>query len=106
MIERKAFFISGSKLTSIAHEKETLVIFDMNNDSVVGVETVNIKNEYDSTEALLLFLQRRHIRVVYVSEMDSETKSKFSNSGIMVKTLLTLTDDWLFNSLYLLPPVF
>jgi hypothetical protein len=24
----------------------------------------------------------------------------------MVKTLLTLTDDWLFNSLYLLPPCF
>ena len=36
MIERKAFFISGERLTSIEHKKKILVIFDMSRDVVVG----------------------------------------------------------------------
>jgi hypothetical protein len=106
MTERKAFFISGDRLTNVTHEKETLVIFDLHNDMVAGVETVNIKNGPVSTEELLFFLRRKHIRTVCVSEMDSVTESMFLGSGIIVETLLTLKEDRLYNSLYLSPPVF
>ena len=58
MIERKAFFISGERLTSIEHKKKILVIFDMSRDEVVGVETVDIEDRFVSTEELLLFLQK------------------------------------------------
>ena len=106
MTERKAFFISGDRLTNVTHEKETLVIFDLHNDMVAGVETVNIKNGPVSTEELLFFLRRKHIRTVCVSEMDSVTESMFLGSGIIVETLLKLKEDRLYNSLYLSPPVF
>ncbi|WP_436418377.1 hypothetical protein KCV26_07000 [Petrimonas sulfuriphila] len=47
MIERKAFFISGERLTRIEHKK-TVVIFDMSHDRVVGVAVktaVALKND-------------------------------------------------------------
>jgi len=37
MFERRAFSISAERLTNIENEKETLVIFDVNNDIVIGV---------------------------------------------------------------------
>lgn len=106
MIERKAFFISGESLANIEHEKKILVIFDMNHDMVVGVETIRMEDEFHSTEELLLFLQRKYIRVIYVSEMDSNTESIFYSFGIVVKSDISPKDDRLFNSLYLSPPVF
>ncbi|MFA5651160.1 MAG: hypothetical protein WC914_08485 [Proteiniphilum sp.] len=107
MIKRKAFFISGTRLTNITREKEELVIFDLNNgDTVTRVETICVKDMHDSTEKLLLFLQRKHVRLVYVSEMDDETKSLFQKYGIQVKTLQEQECDWLCNTLYLSPPSF
>lgn len=106
MIERKAFFISGERLTSIEHKKKILVIFDMSRDEVVGVETVDIEDRFVSTEELLLFLQKKYIRVIYVSEIDSKTENLFLDSGLVVKTSMTIKNDKLFNSLYLSPPIF
>ncbi len=103
MIERKAFFISGSRLTGIAQGKEALVIFDLNYNTVTGVETIHIKNKYDSTEKLLLFLQQKHVSSVYVAEMDDKTKGVFLNYGIKVKTLHEKECDWLCDTLYWSP---
>lgn len=101
MIERKAFFISAERLTNIENEKETLVIFDVNHDMVIGVETIYIKDKFVSIEELLLFLQRKYIRVIYVSEMDKKTEELFLKFGIVVKTARMPDNDRLFNSLYL-----
>lgn len=106
MIERKAFFISGEKLTNIDSKKKILVIFDTNRDMVVGVETINMDDKFVSVEELLLFLQKKYIRVIYVSEMDNERENLFSKFGVSVKTAVMLKDDRLFNSLYFSPPVF
>lgn len=106
MTERKAFFISEEKLTTLDNEKKMLVIFDMSHDMVVGVETINIDDKFVSVEELLLFLQKKYIHVIYVSEIDNEMENMLSNSGVAVKTAATLKDDKLFNSLYLSPPIF
>jgi len=106
MFERRAFSISAERLTNIENEKETLVIFDVNNDMVIGVETIHIKDKFVSTEELLLFLQRKYIRVIYVSEMDNKTEALFLKFGMVVKTAGMLENDRLFNSLYLSPPLF
>lgn len=106
MTERKAFFISEEKLTTLDNEKKMLVIFDMSHDMVVGVETININGKFVSVEELLLFLQKKYIHVIYVSEIDNEMENMLLNSGVAVKTAVTLKDDKLFNSLYLSPPVF
>jgi hypothetical protein len=106
MIERKAFFISGESLTRIEHEKKTVVIFDMSHDRVVGVETISLKDKFVSAEELLLFLQKKYIRVIYVSEIDRETENLFSKFGVAVKTAVALKNDRLFDSLYFSPPVF
>jgi isocitrate dehydrogenase len=87
-------------------EKGILVIFDLKNDMVTGVETVNMQDKYVSTEELLLFIQRKHVQTIYVSEMESEMTIMFSTYGIGVKTLSSLEDDRLFESLYLFPPAF
>lgn len=106
MILRKAFFISAERLTSIENEKETLVIFDMNHDLVIGVETLYIKDKFASIEELLLFLQKKYIHVIYVSEMDNKTKSICYKYSVEVRMAPLQKEDKLFNSLYLLPPVF
>ncbi len=106
MFERRAFFISAERLTNIENEKETLVIFDVNNDMVIGVETIHIKDKFVSTEELLLFLQRKYIRVIYVSEIDKKTEDLFLKFGMVVKTSGMPENDRLFNSLYLSPPHF
>lgn len=106
MTERKAFFISDERLTTLDNEKRMLVIFDMSHDMVVGVETINMDDKFITIEELLLFLQKKYIHVIYVSEIDNEMENMLLNSGVSVKTAVTLKDDRLFNSLYFSPPVF
>ena len=82
MIERKAIFISEDKLTNIFSENKTLVVFDLENNHVIGVETIVLKKKFNSTEEILHYLQRKYINLVYVSVMDIETEIKFSNFNI------------------------
>lgn len=104
MIERIGIFILKDKLTNIYNDDKTLVIFDMRYNRVVGVETISFKKDFVSLEDFLIYLQRKYINLVYVSTMDIETKEKFKNYGIEVKTASTLDDDKLLNTLYLSPP--
>lgn len=106
MIERKAIFISEDKLTNIFSENKTLVVFDLENNHVIGVETIVLKKKFNSTEEILYYLQRKYINLVYVSEMDIETEIKFSNFNIKVKTESMLNDDKLLNTIYFSPPHF
>lgn len=45
MIERKAIFVSQDKLTNLHNENIILVIFDLEANRVVGVETIAFKKD-------------------------------------------------------------
>lgn len=106
MIERKAIFFSKDKLTHLRNEDKILVIFDLEFNRVVGVETITVKKIDMPMEEFLLYLRRIYINVVYVSTMDEETKNKFIYYGIEVKTASMLENDKLLNTLYLSTPFF
>lgn len=106
MIERKAIFVSQDKLTNLHNENKILVIFDLEANRVVGVETIALKKMDMPTEVFLLYLRRIYINVVYVSTIDKETKDKFIKYGIEVKTASMLQNDKLLNTLYLSTPFF
>jgi hypothetical protein len=106
MIERKAIFFSKDKLTHLRNENKILVIFDLEFNRVVGVETITVKKIDMPMEEFLLYLRRIYINVVYVSTMDEETKNKFIYYGIEVKTASMLENDKLLNTLYLSTPFF
>jgi hypothetical protein len=106
MIERKAIFFSKDKLTHLRNEDKILVIFDLEFNRVVGVETIAVKKIDMPMEEFLLYLRRIYINVVYVSTMDGETRNKFIEYGIEVKTAPMLENDKLLNTLYLSTPFF
>jgi len=104
MIERKAIFVSENRLTHLLNENKMLVIFDLEADRVVGVETIAFKKINVPMEELLLYLRKIYIDVVYVSTIDGETKNKFIKYGIEVKIASMLENDKLLNTLYLTTP--
>lgn len=106
MIERKAILVSKDKLTNLLGENKILVIFDLEANRVIGVETIALKKMNMPTEVFLLYLRRIYIDVVYVSTMDEKTKNKFIHYGIEVKTASMLENDKLLNTLYLTTPFF
>jgi len=61
MIERKAIFVSQDKLTNLHNENKILVIFDLEANRVVGVETIALKKMDMPTEVFLLYLRRKSL---------------------------------------------
>ena len=108
MFERKAILISENKITSFDNNDNitTLVIFDIEDNRVVGVETTVLNKDLFCKDELLIYLSRKYINVIYLSTIDGATNSKCIKLGIEVKKVSSIEEDKLLSSLYLMPPFF
>jgi hypothetical protein len=107
MFERKAILISENKITNLDDNDNTrLVIFDLQDNRVVGVETIEMNKDLYCKYDLLIYLSRKYIKVIYLSTIDGITNSKCIKLGIEVKKVTSIEEDKLLSSLYLIPPFF
>ena len=95
-----AIFINKNELTTIHEEKVCVVIFDIEDDKVVGVENINL--EEHNKKSIENWLKQKSINQIYLSEIDNQTHQKLKLNGIKVRTLDTLENDKLFKSLALI----
>jgi len=107
MFERKAILISENKITNLDDNDNTrLVIFVLQDNRVVGVETIEMNKDLYCKDDLLIYLSRKYIKVIYLSTIDGITNSKCIKLGIEVKKVTSIEEDKLLSSLYLIPPFF
>lgn len=95
-----AIFINKNELTTIHEEKVCVVIFDIEDDKVVGVENIDLK-EHDK-KSIENWLKQKAINRIYLSQTDDHTHEKLKLNGIKVRTLDKLENDKLFKRLGLI----
>lgn len=95
-----AVFINKNELTTIHKEKVCVVIFDIEEDKVVGVENINL--EEHNKKSIEEWLKNKSINRIYLSEIDNKTLEKLKINGIKVRTLDTIENDKLFKRLGLI----
>ena len=99
MIMKIAVFLKNNELTMLHEAKAHVVIFNIDKDKVIGVE--NIVLEQQNIDSILIWLNRKSINQIYVSEIDSQIHRMINSHGIRVRTLRTLEDDKLYKTLAL-----
>ena len=95
-----AVFINKNELTTIHEEKVCVVIFDIEDDKVVGVENIDLK-EHDN-KSIENWLKQKAINRIYLSQIDDHTHEKLKINGVNVRTLDTIENDKLFQRLGLI----
>ena len=94
-----AIFLKNNELTTLYEEKVHVVIFNIDKDKVIGVE--NTVLEEQCKDSIVSWLNRKSINQIYLAEIEDYIHEKMNQLGIRVKTLATLKDDKLFNTLAL-----
>ncbi len=95
-----ALFIKKNELTVLHEEKARVVVFDIKEDKVVGVENVFLENK--NNDSIANWLKQNSIKQIYLSKIDIQTYQKLNSKGIKVKTLESIENDKLFKSLALI----
>ena len=96
-----AIFIKNNELTVLNEEKAHVVIFNYEDNKVVGVEHKILEKQ--SNESIEQWLYNKSINQIYLSEIDEQFHHKLKARGIHIRTLEELEDDKLYNSLALNP---
>jgi predicted Fe-Mo cluster-binding NifX family protein len=94
-----AIFLKNNELTVLHEEKVHVVIFNIEKDKVIGVENTILEEQ--NKESIVSWLYHQSINQIYLSEIDEQIHHKINSQGIRVKTLETLKNDKLYNSLAL-----
>ena len=95
-----AIFIKKNELTVLHEEKAHVVIFNIEEDKVVGVENINL--EEHNKKSIENWLKQKSINRIYLSEIDNQTLQKLKINGVKVSTLDTIENDRLFQRLGLI----
>lgn len=95
-----ALFIKKNELTVLHEEKARVVVFDIKEDKVVGVENVFLENK--NNDSIANWLKQNSIKQIYLSQIDIQTYQKLNSKDIKVKTLESIENDKLFKSLALI----
>ena len=95
-----ALFLKKNELTVLHEEKARVVVFDIKEDKVVGVENVFLENK--NNDSIANWLKQNSIKQIYLSQIDIQTYQKLNSKGIKVKTLESIENDKLFKSLALI----
>ena len=95
-----AIFIKKNELTVLHEKKARVVIFNIKEDKVVGVENIILENQ--NNDSIVSLLHSNSINQIYLSDIDDHSHQKLTSKGIKVKTLESLKDDKLFRSLALI----
>ena len=92
-----AVFLKNNKLT-VLHETEVrVVIFNIEEEKVVGVENNNLEKQ--SLDAIVNWLYSKSINQIYLLKIDDEIHHKVKSHGITISTLEMLKNDKLYNTL-------
>ena len=97
-----AVFIKDNELTVLNEEKVHVVVFNFEENKVVGVEHKVLENQ--TKESIQHWLNHKTITQIYLSEIDEQFHHKLKAKGISVRTLEDLRNDKLYNSLALTTP--
>lgn len=96
---KTAIFIKNNELTALQEEKVQVVIFEMEKEKVVGVENTILEDQ--TNDSIVNWLHQKSVKQIYISEIDEQTHQDINSKGIRVKTIETLKNDKLYNSLAL-----
>ena len=97
-----AIFIKNNELTVLNEEKTHVVIFNYEDNKVVGVEHKILEKQ--SNGSIEQWLYSKSINQVYLSKIDFKFQHTLKAKGIHVKTYEYLQYDKLYNSLALNTP--
>ncbi len=96
---KAAVFLKNNELTVLDEKRVQVVIFNIKNDKVKGVE--NITLEKQTNDSIVNWLYLKSIDQIHISEIDNQTYKAITSQGIKVKTLKNLENDKLYNTLAL-----
>lgn len=96
-----AIFLKNNELTVLNETEVRVVIFDIEKDQVVGVESKNLERQ--SQDAIVSWLHSKSINQIYLLKIEDEIHNKIKLQGIQTKTLETLKDDRLYNTFAIFP---
>ena len=75
------------------------VLFDVEHDKVVGVETETLKSK--DVKELSFWALTKKVKEIYTPEVDEQVRTFFSKIGINIKRYDELSDDRLFQTFIL-----
>ena len=93
-----AVFYEKDRLRSFDDESVEILIFHVNDNRVIGIESVLSDNMIG--EQRLNILKEYEVSKVYISEIEEDQKQFLLNHNISVVTGEMLFTDKIFNSLY------
>ena len=99
-VMKVAIFINKNELTVLHEEKARVVIFNIKEEKVVGVENIILEDQ--KNDSIVNLLHSNSINQIYLSDIDDYSYHKLTAKGIKVKTLESLENDELFRSLALI----
>lgn len=94
-----AVFTKNNELASLHEENIHVIIFNMEEDKVVGVE--NRILEKHTNHSIINWLYYKSINQIYIMEIDDQVYLELNSKGVKVKTLESLKNDKLYNTLAL-----
>ncbi len=94
-----AVLFEKDKLSNFGSENSKILIFEIENNFVVGAETIDPGKELNADR--LFILKKKQVDEIYLSAINDELKEKISLLRMRVKTSDMLVNDKLFNSLYI-----
>lgn len=80
-------------------EAEQAVVFDVEHDKVVGVQSETLKSK--STKDLIFWALTKRVKEIYTPDMDEQLRTFFSKIGINIRKYDELSDDRLFQTFIL-----
>lgn len=98
-----AVFLKNNELTVLHETKVHVVIFNIENGKVIGVENIGL--EKHNQDAIVSWLYHKSISQIYLLEINDYNHHKMELKGIKTRTLDMLKDDKLYNTFAILPSI-
>lgn len=94
-----AMFLIDTKLKTIYPDAVRALIFDMENDSITGIEVDCLYNR--DLDYILIWLYQKGVNIVYAGKVNDEVKECLGKIDISVRSFKELKNSELINALYL-----
>lgn len=96
---RIALLLRSKKQPKDEKNVEQAVVFDVENDKVVGVENDTLRSK--GVEELKFWAQTKRVKEIYSPYVDEQVRTFFRKLGITIKGYDELSDDRLFKTFIL-----
>lgn len=93
-----AIFLKNNKVQAFNDSNIEIVIFELNNNQVVGVETITPKGNHRSER--MQMMKYKGVNAIYLLEIENKYIKCLQKHNIKIITGEKLANDKLFNTLY------